>query len=106
MIGAIVLWFLLMVAVSLLYAPLLMRAGLTTDRPWESSCSGSGRSRHGSDDGLRRPRREIAVRLSAVGIVSSIVPLFPWLLDNPGRSGRPESCALHDMAVATHVVRA
>ena len=76
-IGAIVLWFLLMVAVSLLYAPLLMaRQGPHNGQTLGKQLLGirvvrdTGRTMGFGWAALR----EIAVKAFAVGIVSSIVP--------------------------------
>ena len=108
-IGAIVLWFLLMVAVSLLYAPLLMaRQGPHNGQTLGKQLLGIRVVRDtGQTMGFGwAALREIAVKAFAVGIVSSIVPLFPWLLDNLWPLWDDQNRALHDMAVATHVVRA
>ena len=50
--------------------------------------------------------REIVVKGLLVSIVSSIIPLIPWLLDYLWPLWDDENRALHDMVVSTHVVRA
>ena len=49
--------------------------------------------------------REIVVKGLLVSIVSSIIPLIPWLLDYLWPLWDDENRALHDMVVSTHVVR-
>ena len=50
--------------------------------------------------------REIAVKGLLVSIVSSIIPLIPWLLDYLWPLWDDQNRALHDMVCSTHVVRA
>jgi uncharacterized RDD family membrane protein YckC len=50
--------------------------------------------------------REVVVKNLAVNIASSIIPFVPWLLNYLWPLWDDENRALHDMVVATHVVRA
>jgi uncharacterized RDD family membrane protein YckC len=108
-IGALVLWAILMAAIALLYAPLLMaRQGAHNGQTWGKQLLGirvvrdSGESMGFGWAALR----EIVVKGLAVGIASSIVPFLPWLLDNLWPLWDDQNRALHDMVVSTHVVRA
>ena len=95
-IGAIVLWFLLMVAVSLLYAPLLMARQGLADRPWESSLLGIRVVRDtGQTMGFGwAALREIAVRHSPWASSRRLSPSSPGCSTISGRSGMTGiSCA-------------
>ncbi len=49
--------------------------------------------------------REIAVKGLLISIVSSIIPLIPWLLDSLWPLWDDENRALHDMVCSTHVFK-
>lgn len=108
-IGAAILWFLVVAAVALLYAPTLMaRQGSGNGQTWGKQMIGIRVVR---DSGERMgfgwaALREVVVKGLAVGIASSIIPLLPWLLDVLWPLWDDQNRALHDMAVQTHVVRA
>ena len=107
-IGAILLWIVVVAAVSLLYAPLLMmRQGEHNGQTWGKQALGIRVVR---DNGLpftfgSAALREVVVKQLAVGIASSIIPIIPWFLDNFWPLWDDENRALHDMAVSTHVVK-
>ncbi len=108
-IGATILYMLLISVVILLYAPLLMmRQGARNGQTLGKQMIGirvvrdSGESMSFGWAALR----EVVVKGLLVGIASSIIPFVPWLLDNFWPLWDDENRALHDMVVATHVVRA
>jgi uncharacterized RDD family membrane protein YckC len=108
-VGAFLLWFVVMAIVALLYAPLLMaRAGAQNGRTWGKQMVGIRVVR---DDG--RPvdfgfaaLREIVLKQLAVGVASTIIPLLPLLLNYLWPLFDGENRALHDIAVGSHVLRA
>jgi uncharacterized RDD family membrane protein YckC len=108
-IGALILWTILMAAVGLLYAPLLMaRRGTHNGQTWGKQILGIRVVRDSAEPigfGFAA-LREIVIKALAVGIASSIVPFLPWLLDNLWPLWDDQNRALHDMAVSTHVVQA
>jgi uncharacterized RDD family membrane protein YckC len=107
-VGALVLYTLLIGALLLLYAPLLMRReGARNGQTLGKQMIGitvvrnDGRPMNFAWSALR----EVVVKGLAVGIASSIIPLLPWLLDNLWPLWDDQNRALHDLAVQTHVVR-
>ena len=90
------------------YAPTLMaREGQNNGQTWGKQMLGIRVVR---DNGLAMSfgwaaLREIAVKGLLVSIVSSIIPLIPWLLDYLWPLWDDENRALHDMVASTHVVR-
>jgi uncharacterized RDD family membrane protein YckC len=108
-IGAIVLWLLVVGAIGLLYAPTLMcRQGRRNGQTLGKQIVGIRVVRDsGEATGFWwAALREVAVKGLAVGVASSIIPLIPWLLDVLWPLWDDENRALHDMVVSTHVVRA
>jgi uncharacterized RDD family membrane protein YckC len=108
-IGATILYVLLMSIVILLYAPLLMmRQGAQNGQTLGKQMVGirvvrdSGQSMSFGWAALR----EVAIKGLAVGIASSIIPLVPWFLNYFWPLWDDQNRALHDMAASTHVVRA
>ena len=91
-----------------IYAPTLMaRDGRNNGQTWGKQMIGIRVVR---DNGQRvsfglAALREIVVKGLLVSIVSSIIPLIPWLLDYLWPLWDDENRALHDMVVSTHVVR-
>jgi len=109
--GAIVtgiLGFLAYLVVLFIYAPVLMaREGRGNGQTWGKQALGIRVVRDNGQTmsfGLAA-LREIAVKGLAVWIVSSIIPLIPWLLDSLWPLWDDENRALHDMICSTHVVR-
>jgi len=108
-IGAILLWIIIVAAVSLLYAPLLMmRSGEHNGQTLGKQALGIRVVRDN-----RQPftfgsaaLREVVLKQLAVGIASSVIPLIPWFLNYFWPLWDDENRALHDMAVSTHVVKA
>lgn len=102
-------WGLLFLAMSLLYAPLLMmRKGKNNGQTWGKQIVGLRAVR---DDG--RPYdfgsaalREVVLKGLAVGVASSIIPFIPWFLNFFWPLWDDQNRALHDMAASSHVVRA
>lgn len=109
LIGGAMLTVLVIVVVSLIYAPLLMqRDGAHNGQTWGKQLLGirvirnDGRPMNIGTAALR----EVVLKNLAVGIASSIIPLIPFLLDYLWPLWDEENRALHDMAASTHVVRA
>jgi uncharacterized RDD family membrane protein YckC len=108
-IGSLILWFLVVAAIALFYAPTLMaRQGTGNGQTWGKQMLGIRVVR---DTGERMSfgwaaLREVVVKGLAVGIASSIIPVIPWLLDVLWPLWDDQNRALHDMAVQTHVMRA
>lgn len=95
--------------VLLIYAPTLMaREGQNNGQTWGKQVVGirvvrdNGQSMSFGWAALR----EIAVKGLLLSIVSSIIPLIPWLLDYLWPLWDDENRALHDMVASTHVLRA
>jgi uncharacterized RDD family membrane protein YckC len=92
-----------------IYAPTLMaRDGRNNGQTWGKQMIGIRVVR---DNGQRvsfglAALREIVVKGLLLSVVSSIIPLIPWLLDYLWPLWDDENRALHDMVVSTHVVRA
>ena len=91
-----------------IYAPTLMaRDGRNNGQTWGKQMIGirvvrdNGQAMNFGTAALR----EIVVKGLLVSIVSSIIPLIPWLLDYLWPLWDDENRALHDMVVSTHVVR-
>ena len=110
--GAIVtgiLGFLAYLVALFIYAPVLMaRDGARNGQTWGKQMLGIRVVR---DNGQTMSfgwaaLREIAVKGLLVSIVSSIIPLIPWLLDSLWPLWDDENRALHDMVCSTHVVQA
>jgi uncharacterized RDD family membrane protein YckC len=109
--GAIVtgvIGFLAYLVVLFAYAPvLMMREGKNNGQTWGKQMIGirvvrdNGQPMNFGWSALR----EIAVKGLLVSIVSSIIPLIPWLLDSLWPLWDDENRALHDMVVSTHVVK-
>jgi uncharacterized RDD family membrane protein YckC len=94
--------------VVLAYAPVLMaREGVHNGQTWGKQMIGirvvrdTGEPMNFGWSALR----EIAVKGLLVGIVSSIIPLIPWLLNYLWPLWDDENRALHDIVCSTHVVR-
>jgi uncharacterized RDD family membrane protein YckC len=107
-VGAILLWLLLVGAVSLLYAPLLMmRSGEHNGQTWGKQALGIRVVRDNREPFTfgSAALREVVVKQLAVGIASAVIPLIPWFLNYFWPLWDDENRALHDMAVSTHVVR-
>jgi uncharacterized RDD family membrane protein YckC len=107
-VGAVVLYVLIIGAVSLLYAPLLMmRQGPRNGQTLGKQLFGITVVRdNGEQLGFAwSALREVVIKNLAVGIASAIIPLIPWLLDNLWPLWDDQNRALHDMAAQTHVVR-
>ena len=109
--GAIVtgiLGFLAYLLVLFAYAPVLMaREGKNNGQTWGKQMIGIRVVRDNGESvgfGLAA-LREIAVKGLLISIVSSIIPLIPWLLDYLWPLWDDENRALHDMVVSTHVLR-
>jgi uncharacterized RDD family membrane protein YckC len=107
-VGALVLYVVLMGAVLLLYAPvLMMRRGAHNGQTLGKQMIGitvvrdTGEPMNFAWSALR----EVVVKGLAVGIASTIIPFVPWFLDNFWPLWDDQNRALHDMAVQTHVVR-
>ena len=108
-IGAVILYVVLISAVALLYAPLfMMRQGAHNGQTLGKQMLGIRVVRNnGEPMGFWwSALREAGVKGLAVGIASAIIPLLPWLLDVLWPLWDDQNRALHDFAVQTHVVRA
>jgi uncharacterized RDD family membrane protein YckC len=107
-VGATILYLVVMAAVLLLYAPLLMmREGAHNGQTLGKQLLGITVVRdNGQSMGFGwSALREVVVSLLAVGIASTIIPVLPWLLDNLWPLWDDQNRALHDLAVQTHVVK-
>ncbi|MGH2800078.1 MAG: RDD family protein, partial [Thermoleophilaceae bacterium] len=107
-IGATILYVLLMSAVILLYAPLLMmRQGAHNGQTLGKQLLGIRVARDtGEPMGFGwAALREVVVKGLAVGIASSIIPIIPWFLNYFWPLWDDQNRALHDMAVSTHVIQ-
>ena len=107
-IGATILYIVLISAVVLLYAPLLMmRQGAHNGQTWGKQLVGIRVVRDsGEPMGFGwAALREVVIKNLAVGIASSIIPIIPWFLNYFWPLWDDQNRALHDMAVSTHVVR-
>jgi uncharacterized RDD family membrane protein YckC len=107
-IGATILYVLLMSVVILLYAPLLMmRQGERNGQTLGKQLVGIRVVRDsGEPMGFGwAALREVVVKGLAVGIASSIIPIVPWFLNYFWPLWDDQNRALHDMAVSTHVVK-
>ena len=109
--GAIVtgiLGFLAYLVVLFAYAPVLMaREGPNNGQTWGKQMLAISVVR---DNGQAMSfgwaaLREIAVKGLLISIVSSIIPLIPWLLDSLWPLWDDENRALHDMVCSTHVFK-
>jgi uncharacterized RDD family membrane protein YckC len=106
-IGGLLLWFVLVAAFALLYAPATMaRRGAHNGQTWGKQLLGIRVLR---DNGKAMSfgwaaLREVVIKGLAVGIASSIVPVVPYVVDVLWPLWDDENRALHDMAVQTHVV--
>ena len=104
-----ILGFLTYLIVALIYAPMLMaRQGANNGQTWGKQMMGIRVTR---DSGETMSfgwaaLREIAVKGLALAIVSSIIPIIPWLLNYLWPLWDDQNRALHDMVCSTHVVRA
>jgi uncharacterized RDD family membrane protein YckC len=100
---------LLAVAVHYFYAPLLMRrTGERNGQSWGKQVAGIRVIRA---DGAPMSFADAAMRqivFKGLGLVvaSTIVPIFPWVLDYLWPTWDEENRALHDIAADTRVVRA
>ena len=109
LVGGLILTVLVLVVISFLYAPLLMkregaRNGQTLGKQWLGI-------RVVRDNGQpfsfgSAAVREVLLKNLAVGIASSIIPLLPWFLNFFWPLWDDQNRALHDMASSTHVVKA
>jgi len=108
-IGATLLWIVLVALIYLMYAPALMaRAGSKNGQTWGKQAlnirvvRNSGQPYTFASAALR----EVVLKFLAVGIASSIIPLIPWFVNYFWPLWDDENRALHDMAASSHVVRA
>ncbi|MGH2804702.1 MAG: RDD family protein, partial [Thermoleophilaceae bacterium] len=107
-IGSLILWFLIVAAIALLYAPATMaRQGAANGQTLGKQMLGIRVVRDGGERMTFgwAALREVVVKGLAVGIASSIIPFIPYLLDVLWPLWDDQNRALHDMAVQTHVVR-
>ena len=99
----------LVAVVILLYAPLLMRRpGGRNGQTWGKQMFGIRvvRTNGLPMDFVWSGLREVVVKLLAVGVASTFIPLVPWLLDVLWPLWDDENRAVHDMIVETRVVEA
>ena len=109
LVGAAILTVLVIVVVSLLYAPLLMmRQGATNGQTLGKQALGIRVVRDNGQPWTFGPAalREVVMKNLAVGIASSIIPFLPWFLNFFWPLWDDQNRALHDMAVSSHVVKA
>ncbi len=105
----LVLWVILVCAVTLFYAPVLMaRRGPGNGQTLGKQMVGIRVVPDGGEPMTFWPGalREVVIKGLAVGVASTFIPFVPWLLDNLWPLWDDENRALHDMAASTHVVRA
>ncbi len=96
-------------AVSFLYAPLLMaRDGAKNGQTWGREMVGIRAVRDNGQpwDFGTALLREFVVKGLAVSVVSSIVPFVPWILNYGWPLWDRENRAVHDIVVSSHVIRA
>jgi uncharacterized RDD family membrane protein YckC len=108
-IGALILYFIVMAVVVLLYAPLLMaRDGPRNGQTWGKQLLNIRVVRDsGEPFGFgSAAMREVVLKFLAVNIASSIIPFIPWFLNYFWPLWDDQNRALHDMAVSTHVITA
>jgi uncharacterized RDD family membrane protein YckC len=108
-IGGMILWFLLVAALALVYAPATMsRDGAGNGQTWGKQLLGIRVVRNSGESMTFgwAALREVVFKGLLVGIASSIIPLIPWLLDILWPLWDDENRALHDMVAQTHVVAA
>ena len=99
----------LLLAVAILYAPLLMRrSGAHNGQTWGKQLFGIRViSAGGAPIGFGiAALREVVVKLLGLGFLSTIIPLVPYLLDVLWPLWDRENRALHDILVDTRVVQA
>jgi uncharacterized RDD family membrane protein YckC len=99
----------LVAVVFLLYAPLLMRRpDARNGQTWGKQMFGIRvvRTNGLPMDFVWSGLREVVVKLLAVGVASTFIPLVPWLLDVLWPLWDDENRAVHDMIVETRVVEA
>lgn len=97
------------VAIQLLYAPLLMmRQGAHNGQTWGKQMLGIRVVRDNGQPFTFWPAavREAGMKTLAVGIATAFIPFLPWFLNFFWPLWDDQNRALHDMAVSTHVVRA
>jgi uncharacterized RDD family membrane protein YckC len=108
LLGASLLYVILVSLVVLFYAPLLMmRKGERNGQTFGKQTLGIRVIR---DSGVPMgfgwaAYREVVLKQLAVGVASLIIPFIPWFLDNFWPLWDDENRALHDMAASTHVVK-
>ena len=105
----LVLWVVIVGAVTLLYAPVLMaRQGRRNGQTLGKQMVGIRVVPNGGEPMTFWPgaAREVVIKGLAVGFASAFIPVLPWFLDNLWPLWDDENRALHDMAASTHVVRA
>lgn len=108
-VGAILLGLLVLLIVLFIYAPLTMRReGAHNGQSWGKQLLGIRVIR---DNGVPfdfgyAALREVVVKDLALWIISSIIPLIPYLLDYLWPLWDDSNRALHDMVCSTHVVQA
>ena len=108
-IGASILWFIVVAVIAFLYAPITMsRDGAHNGQTWGKQMLGIRVVRNsGESVGFGfAALREVVVKGLLFGIASSIIPIIPWLLDVLWPLWDDENRALHDMIVSTHVMKA
>lgn len=96
-------------AAGLLYGALLMmREGPHNGQTWGKQLMGIRVVRNNGLPMTFGPAafREAVLKILAVGLASSIVPLVPWFLDYFWPLWDDQNRALHDFGAETHVVRA
>jgi uncharacterized RDD family membrane protein YckC len=99
----------ILAVILLLYAPLLMRRpGAHNGQTWGKQLFGIRvvRTSGVPMDFVWSGLREVVVKLLAVGVASTFIPILPWLLDNLWPLWDDENRAAHDFIVETRVVKA
>jgi uncharacterized RDD family membrane protein YckC len=108
-VGGAILSVLIFAVIALVYAPATMaRRGPRNGQTWGKQMVGIRVVRDGGEEMSFgwAALREVVVKGLAVGIVSTVIPFLPWLLDNCWPLWDDQNRALHDMVVSTHVVGA
>jgi uncharacterized RDD family membrane protein YckC len=108
-IAGILVWFLIVIVMVLLYAPLLMmRSGERSGQTWGKQVLGIRAIRDNGQewDYGSACFREVVLKNLAVWVASFIIPVLPWFLDYFWPLWDDENRALHDMAAKSHVVHA
>jgi uncharacterized RDD family membrane protein YckC len=108
-VAGVLVWFLIVIVMVLLYAPLLMmRSGERSGQTWGKQVLGIRAVRDNGQewDYGSAAFREVVLKNLAVWVASFIIPVLPWFLDYFWPLWDDENRALHDMAAKSHVVQA